>query len=83
MKEFLGFRKMVSTLIIKIIYVLGALTLTVGGIVMPFIDGDLILPGIGALLIGNLLWRVICEAWILLFSIHDILGSIEANTKTQ
>jgi hypothetical protein len=81
MKEFFDFRKMISNMIIKILYVLGALALTIGGIVMLFID-DLILPGIGFLILGNLLWRVICEGWILLFSIHDILGSIESNTKT-
>ena len=84
-KEFLGFRKMVSTLIIKILYILGALALTLGGIITFFLgitgwndEGlGLALIGVGALIIGNLLWRIICESWILLFSIHDILASIE------
>lgn len=81
MRDFFGFRKMISTLIIKILYVIGTLILTIGGIALPFIKDDLILPGIGALILGNLFWRIICEGWILLFSIHDILGSIESNTK--
>ena len=41
------------------------------------------LIGIGALTVGNLLWRVICEGCILLFSIHGILGSIEKNLKKE
>ena len=81
MKDFFSFRKMVSTVIIKVIYLFGALGLTIGGIITPFIDDDLILAGIGALTLGNFLWRIICEAWILLFSIHDILGSIEKNSR--
>lgn len=81
MKEFFGFRKMISTVFIKILYVVGALVLTIGGIVMPFIDDEWILPGIGAVILGNLVWRVLCEGWILLFSMHEILGKIENNSR--
>jgi len=40
-----------------------------------------ILIGIGLIVFGNLLWRLLCEAWILLFGIHDTLGSIERHLK--
>jgi len=80
MKDFFDFRKMISVQIIKILYVIGVIAITIGGIVMLFI-GDLALAGLGILIIGNLLWRVICEGWILVFSIHDLLSSIESNTK--
>jgi len=39
MKEYFGFRKMVSSAIIKLIYILGALILTVGGIIWMFPGG--------------------------------------------
>jgi len=29
-----------------------------------------------ALVFGNLLWRLLCEGWILLFSIHELLAAI-------
>lgn len=28
-------------------------------------------------IVGNLVWRVLCEIWIVLFNIHNLLGSIE------
>ncbi len=33
--------------------------------------------GILALIFGNLAWRMLCEAAILLFSLHEILVSLE------
>ncbi len=32
---------------------------------------------VAALTLGNLLWRVLCETWILLFSMHEQLTSIK------
>ena len=78
MKEYFGFRKMVSSAIIKFIYILGALILTFGGIIWIFRGGsENVLIGLAALTLGNLFWRILCEGWILLFSMHDILGSVE------
>ena len=37
--------------------------------------------GFAILIFGNLLWRLICEAWILFFRIHESLVSIEHNTS--
>jgi len=33
--------------------------------------------GLGIIVLGNILWRLICEGTILMFSVHEILGSIE------
>jgi len=74
----------VSTSIIKIIYVLGLIGVTLGGLIMLFEGGiEAILAGLGMITLGNLLWRVSCEAWILLFSMHDTLGSIERHLKAS
>mgnify|MGYP005832614673 CR=1 FL=1 len=83
MKDFFGFRKMVSTAIVKLIYILGVIILTIGGIVFLFQGEGKIPIGLVAIILGNLLWRIICEAWIVLFSIHDILGSVEKTLKEK
>jgi hypothetical protein len=36
--------------------------------------------GAGVAILGNLVWRVLCEIWIVLFNIHNLLGSIERET---
>ena len=82
--EFFSFRKMVSTTMIKILYVLGSIGLIIYGIVIMANGYDVeILIGIAVILLGNLLWRILCEGWILLFSIHDVLGSIEKELKQK
>ena len=98
---FFSFRTMISPVAIKIIYVIGMLGLTSGGIVMILMGLNLmglgaeklnifgsqtpfnkqILIGIALIVLGNLMWRFLCESWILLFRIRDILGSIEKQLK--
>lgn len=73
---FFSFRTMISTSLIKIIYVLGMTGFTIGGI-LKIIQGKDIFLGLCIVVLGNLVWRIVCELWILLFSIHNILGSIE------
>ena len=76
MRDFLNFGKMVSSVIIKILYALGLIGLTISGFVLMFIDDDTILVGIALLTFGNLFWRLLCEGMILLFSMHENLVSI-------
>jgi len=98
---FFSFHTMISPAAIKIIYVLGILGLTCGGIVMILMGLDLmglgteklnifgiqtpinkqILIGIALIVLGNLVWRFLCEGWILLFRMCDILGSIEKQLR--
>jgi len=33
------------------------------------------------ILIGNLAWRVVCEWWAVLFSVHEVVVKIEENTR--
>lgn len=80
---FFSFRTMVSRTLIQFIYILGAFGLSIYGIILianatkSHGAGGLVVTGLGILLLGNLVWRIICEAWILLFNIHDVLVSIE------
>jgi len=84
MGAFFGFRKMVSTSIIKLIYFLGIIGITILGILGMagvFVENEngagYVLGGLLIIIFGNLVWRIFCEGWILLFSIHKMLGSIE------
>lgn len=83
---YFSFRKLVSPSIIKVVHVLGMIALFGAGITLILQavqaePGDkrlvLSLYGIGAITLGNLAWRILCEQAILLFSIHEILASIE------
>jgi len=75
--DFIKFRKMVSNTIIKILYVIGAITLTILGIVILSTGREEEkLIGIVIIIFGNLLWRILCEGSIILFSIHESLISL-------
>jgi len=69
----------VSTVIVKFVYILGVIVFTISGLAIFFRGGIGILLGLGIIVIGNLLWRIACEGWVILFNIHDLLGSIEKN----
>jgi len=76
--DFFSFRLMASPVLIKIIYSIGAAVLTVAGIEICIEKGPM---GVLFIVLGNLLWRIICEGMILLFSVHEILSSIENELK--
>jgi len=78
-QDFLSFRKMVSMSLLKFLYIIVAVGITIGGAITLLRGG--VWQGLIAIVIGNLIWRVVCELWILLFSIHKTLVSIEENLK--
>jgi hypothetical protein len=67
---------MVSITIIKFLYILGLFLITLGGLGVLFQQP---LAGIATLIIGNLYWRIFCEALIIVFSIHQEL--VKLNSK--
>ena len=73
---FWSFDKMVSGSLIKILYILGLLSITISGFLM-FQNSDLIFFGIIIIVLGNLLWRIICEGIIIIFKIFEKLNQIE------
>ncbi|MBA3921066.1 MAG: DUF4282 domain-containing protein [Nostocaceae cyanobacterium] len=78
--DFINFREMVATKIIKFVYVSVAILLILSGVVqflMNIFSNPLYAIGLffGILLI-NIFWRIICELLILLFSIHQELVKI-------
>jgi len=92
--DFFNFRIFISTKVIKLIYVLGVIILTIIAILIAFApdyrfishDEDEQVPfklliALILIFLFNLIWRVSCEFTILFFSMHEILASIEKNFK--
>ena len=97
MPGYFSFQKLITPRFVKSIYVVGLITLTVGGIGLAIWAGlglrSATLPtrmgvyyiaiGAGIAIIGNLCWRVLCEIWIVLFNIHTLLSSIASEPRRE
>ncbi len=89
--EYFAFRELVTPQLIKMVYVVGACFITAAGLLSilspetlnEYEAGPLLtrLGGIFVLLVGNLVWRMMCEGAILLFSLHELLVSIDTRAK--
>lgn len=89
LSEFLSFKKMITLQIIQIVYIVGAILITLSSLAMMFggssdygsmMPGGFV-PGLIFLVCGNILWRVYCELVIIFFRINKTLGDIEKNTR--
>jgi len=90
MGRYFSFQKFISVWFVQVIYFVGFLLITAGGIALTVWAGlglrdatisrrlgwQYVAAGVGALIVGNILWRVICELWIVLFNVHDELVAI-------
>ena len=95
MPGYFSFQKLITPRFVKFIYVVGLLAVTAGGIGLAVWAGlglrSSALPtrmgvyyiaiGAGIAILGNLVWRVLCEIWIVLFNMHNLLGSIAGETR--
>jgi hypothetical protein len=95
MSGYFSFQKLITPRFVKVIYVVGLMAITAGGIGLAIGAGlglrsatlatrmgvYYIALGVGVVIVGNLVWRVLCEIWIVLFNIHNMLGSIESETR--
>jgi hypothetical protein len=78
MRDFFAFRTMIATYVIQVIFVIGLV-----GIVIAFIASvanDQPLVGFLVLVFGALYWRILCEAFIVLFRMNNSLVAIQRNT---
>lgn len=94
LSDFIAFKKFLSRTLILIVYALGFVFITIKGFSTMFekqesffgmrsdISGQILL-GLAILIFGNLLWRIICEGAIILFSIHDELTSIRIELQNK
>lgn len=80
MWEFLAFRNMISVGLIQLLYFLGALVLTaggIGGLIRGQNDIYIFQYSLLALTAGNVVWRLLCEGLIVIYRIHATLESID------
>lgn len=87
MTAYFSFERMITPSFVKVVYFLGFLALTGAGIGLMVwaglqlndatIDRSLgwryVAFGAAILIAGNIVWRVVCELWVVLFGIHDEL----------
>ena len=90
MGAYFSFERMITTSFVKVVYFLGFLAITAGGVALAVWAGmqlndariDRVLgwryvaAGVGAVVIGNIVWRVFCELWVVLFEIHAELVAV-------
>ncbi len=85
--EFLSFRKFISPVVIKILYLIGVVAIVLFGLYLFFMSFNLLRLSFGAFLLrffgsilliifGNLSWRVGCEMMLLIFSMNDELKKL-------
>ena len=89
--EYFAFRELVTPQLIKVVYIVGACFITAAGLLSilspetlnEYEAGPILtrLGGILVLLVGNLVWRMMCEGAILLFSLHELLVSIDTRAR--
>ena len=76
MKDFLLFRRMLSPVIIPLIFWVVLVLLIIGGVQELFIP-DHRWKGLQVLIIGPLLIRVFCEFLLVFFRINQVLSNIK------
>jgi hypothetical protein len=91
-KDCLDFEKMLTPVIIKVIYwillaltILGGLIQIIVGLASKYNSGDQVLVGFLALILGPIFVRVYCELLIVIFSINGHLADMKnsLNPPTQ
>jgi hypothetical protein len=87
---YFSFERMITPAFVKVLYFLGFIALTFAGAGLAVWAGmqlndatiarslgwRYVAIGVGAVVVGNILWRVFCELWVVLFGIHAELTSV-------
>ena len=87
---YFSFERMITTTFVKVLYFLGFIAITFAGVALAVWAGmklneatiarDLgwryVAAGVATVILGNIVWRVFCELWVVLFGIHSELVSI-------
>ena len=95
MKDFLKFKKMITPIIIPILFWIGTIICIIVGLVMIItgttgelrefrpVGGEIVFVGLGYIFLGPIIVRLYCEFLIILFSVNDKLSDIKDILKTQ
>ncbi len=88
LSDFFGFEKLVTPVVIKVVYwigIIGMLIFGVGSFFAGLMYGSIgsgLLSLAGSVL-GLLMWRVLCELYIVIFGMFDRLGQIRDGLSRQ
>ncbi len=90
LKDLLTFRKMLTPLIIQVLFwigvtaaILSGLGAIVAGFNAPFGGGAIVFGGLVQIVLGPILIRVFCELAIVFFTINDTLTDIKNSLKNR
>ena len=84
---YFSFDRMITPAFVKAVYFIGFLAITIAGIALAVWAGmqlndatisrslgwRYVAYGVGLVVVGNIVWRVFCELWVVLFGIHSEL----------
>ena len=90
MGAYFSFERMITGTFVKALYFFGFLAITAAGVALAVWAGlklndatisrepgwRYVAAGAGLVIVGNILWRVFCELWVVLFGIHSELVSM-------
>lgn len=86
--DFLTFRRMITPIIIQIIFWIGVALCVIGGLISivtgassDFGGGAQVLSGLLVIFLGPVITRVYCELLILMFRMNETLTDIRRNTE--
>lgn len=87
----LNFERFITPLVIKWLWLSGSIIITVSGLTMFNVPPSYGIISTGAynliivlvIIFGNVMWRVVCEYFLIQFKIHGTLEVIEKNTEKK
>jgi len=90
MEDYLTFRKMITPIIIQILFwigavgsVLWALFIIFSGVTISYGGGRLVLAGLIMLFLGPIIVRIFCELLVSIFRINETLTEIKASLEKK
>lgn len=83
MDDFLAFRKMITPIILQIVFWIGVALCVVAGLISISGGGLNSFFGLMMIIVGPIVVRINCELIILLFRIYDVLIDIKINTTNR
>lgn len=90
MDEFLKFKKMITPIIIQILFWIGAvcsvifgLLSIISGLSADIGGGAMVFMGLITMVVGPVIARIYCEILIVIFSINDTLGEVRDLLKNK
>jgi len=81
MQEYLTFERMITPIIIQIIFWVALVAVVIGGFV-ALVSGEVI-SGLATIILGPVVVRVYCELVILFFRMNASLTDIKNNTERR